>query len=578
MEEFKLGERVKILGKNNKGVVAFIGNTEFSEGIWAGIILDEPKGKNNGGMNGIQYFQCPPKRGIFVRPYHLRKECADTFNSNDKCTSRSVYPNYLKSSSKLKLEKHKCQSIIIDPNAVALKSKSLTKQCDLQCQELQNLKSLLSDKDLEARKLKEEKGILEEKLRSCEKKLEEISEKHSEALEETENLKTELQNKAKENSVMGKHLELLKARNRWLEKCNNFREEGIQVEVNTSADKQSNLEKKFKIMDGSIASTEDEAIFAEDQFNTVKEQNQLSTKNVQALQNVLQTKVRIESNKAEANTKDSNKKYRYKTKAEIPSTTLMNDKESGDMKQGTLVKLEKGNYLEKASEIGNEILGSSGRPEMKLMVKNNNIEALNKVNTCEAQNLYSNFNQNRTTASNFASIFTMPENVFPAKYNSDISDYTPSSPKTNCMEICGEKLDSKAVAIKRSVNQSNSPTYASKELLDLTNTQKMNQKNEKCYDALRVLKDLITSFEARNNQKEFRAITTKGTALQQHSIKAIQSSKSDSRAEAADSKNIDSNTLDIRRQADKNKLLINKNKKKSHCKVFYSNHRSQYRK
>lgn len=48
------------------GVLRFCGGTEFAAGLWAGIELDEPAGKNDGGVGGVPYFRCPPKHGIFA--------------------------------------------------------------------------------------------------------------------------------------------------------------------------------------------------------------------------------------------------------------------------------------------------------------------------------------------------------------------------------------------------------------------------------------------------------------------------------------------------------------------------------
>ena len=42
-EAFKVGDRVLAAGK--RGKVAFLGETEFASGQWAGIILDDPVGK-----------------------------------------------------------------------------------------------------------------------------------------------------------------------------------------------------------------------------------------------------------------------------------------------------------------------------------------------------------------------------------------------------------------------------------------------------------------------------------------------------------------------------------------------------
>ncbi|OON16744.1 CAP-Gly domain protein, partial [Opisthorchis viverrini] len=74
MTEFKLkvGTRVEVIGKDSIGTVAFIGPTQFSTGKWVGVVLDEPKGKNNGTVQGKRYFTCDENFGIFVRPTQLK--------------------------------------------------------------------------------------------------------------------------------------------------------------------------------------------------------------------------------------------------------------------------------------------------------------------------------------------------------------------------------------------------------------------------------------------------------------------------------------------------------------------------
>ncbi|KAK7469789.1 hypothetical protein BaRGS_00036216 [Batillaria attramentaria] len=63
----KVGTRVEVVGKGVVGTVAYIGQTVFSAGKWIGVVLDVPKGKNNGTVQGKTYFTCEDNYGIFVR-------------------------------------------------------------------------------------------------------------------------------------------------------------------------------------------------------------------------------------------------------------------------------------------------------------------------------------------------------------------------------------------------------------------------------------------------------------------------------------------------------------------------------
>lgn len=55
-KNMKIGQRVEVAGKGVRGKIAYIGMTTFSVGKWVGVILDEPKGKNNGSIKGTAYF------------------------------------------------------------------------------------------------------------------------------------------------------------------------------------------------------------------------------------------------------------------------------------------------------------------------------------------------------------------------------------------------------------------------------------------------------------------------------------------------------------------------------------------
>ena len=60
---FTVGQRVANAKDNEPGQVAYVGVTEFAPGKWIGVILDQPKGKNNGTVQGKSYFQCSDKHG-----------------------------------------------------------------------------------------------------------------------------------------------------------------------------------------------------------------------------------------------------------------------------------------------------------------------------------------------------------------------------------------------------------------------------------------------------------------------------------------------------------------------------------
>ncbi|XP_008397053.1 dynactin subunit 1 isoform X1 [Poecilia reticulata] len=98
----KVGSLVEVIGKGQRGTVAYIGNTLFASGKWVGVILDEPKGKNDGTVQGKRYFTCQENYGIFVRQSQIQlvDDGADTSPETPEPTTGRVPKREILESSK----------------------------------------------------------------------------------------------------------------------------------------------------------------------------------------------------------------------------------------------------------------------------------------------------------------------------------------------------------------------------------------------------------------------------------------------------------------------------------------------
>ncbi|XP_064460859.1 CAP-Gly domain-containing linker protein 1-like isoform X2 [Ornithodoros turicata] len=72
LDDFIIGDRVWVNG-TRPGYIQYLGETQFAPGDWAGVVLDEAVGKNDGSVSGVRYFQCEPKRGVFARLARLSR-------------------------------------------------------------------------------------------------------------------------------------------------------------------------------------------------------------------------------------------------------------------------------------------------------------------------------------------------------------------------------------------------------------------------------------------------------------------------------------------------------------------------
>ena len=72
VHDWMVGDRVWVDGIS-PGYIQYLGEVHFGDGDWAGVVLDEPIGRNAGSVNGRRYFYCEPKRGLFTRPHRLTR-------------------------------------------------------------------------------------------------------------------------------------------------------------------------------------------------------------------------------------------------------------------------------------------------------------------------------------------------------------------------------------------------------------------------------------------------------------------------------------------------------------------------
>ncbi|KAI5762895.1 CEP350-like protein [Gulo gulo luscus] len=85
LHNFHIGDRV-LIGNVQPGTLRFKGVTSFAKGFWAGVELDKAEGNNNGTYDGIVYFVCKEKHGIFAPPQkisHIPENFEDYVDINE---------------------------------------------------------------------------------------------------------------------------------------------------------------------------------------------------------------------------------------------------------------------------------------------------------------------------------------------------------------------------------------------------------------------------------------------------------------------------------------------------------------
>ena len=67
----EVGSRCEVSPGARRGIVRFCGEVEGMSGVWVGVRLDEPLGKNDGTVKGVRVFEAEPGYGVFCRPKNV---------------------------------------------------------------------------------------------------------------------------------------------------------------------------------------------------------------------------------------------------------------------------------------------------------------------------------------------------------------------------------------------------------------------------------------------------------------------------------------------------------------------------
>uniref|UniRef100_A0A8D3A6V3 Dynactin subunit 1 n=1 Tax=Scophthalmus maximus TaxID=52904 RepID=A0A8D3A6V3_SCOMX len=171
----KVGSPVEVIGKGQRGTVAYIGNTLFASGKWVGVILDEAKGKNDGTVQGKRYFTCEENQGIFVRQSQIQlvDDGADTTSPETPEPGTGKEEEALRG--QVKDLEEKLETLKMKRTEDKAKLKELEKH-KIQLEQLQEWKSKMQEQQAELQKhLKEAKREAKEAQEAKERYVEEMA-------------------------------------------------------------------------------------------------------------------------------------------------------------------------------------------------------------------------------------------------------------------------------------------------------------------------------------------------------------------------------------------------------------------
>uniref|UniRef100_A0A8C4PXL9 Dynactin subunit 1 n=1 Tax=Eptatretus burgeri TaxID=7764 RepID=A0A8C4PXL9_EPTBU len=184
----RVGYRVEVIGKGHQGTVAYVGATLFASGKWVGVILDEPKGKNDGTVQGRRYFTCDENYGIFIRQAQIQllDDGVDTSSPDTPDSATSKVPRRDVSetlrSSKLEEENLRLQVKDLEEKLETLKMKRTEDKAKLK--ELEKYKIQMEQLQEWKTKMQEQQSDLQKQLKEAKREAKEAAESKEGYMEE----------------------------------------------------------------------------------------------------------------------------------------------------------------------------------------------------------------------------------------------------------------------------------------------------------------------------------------------------------------------------------------------------------
>lgn len=174
--KFRIGDHVKV--KEESGQIRYIGNTKFAPGTWFGVELSRPVGKNDGSIQGVPYFQCLKKNGLYG--VFVKEDLLDVVEEDLKNASGALASGSLKNLQK------QLKSVLSENSLCKKELQKLRGEMDAKLQAYDHLESKLEMQLIDNQYLQEANHLLEAKVAELTTKFQSLQKDYKLVLEELE--------------------------------------------------------------------------------------------------------------------------------------------------------------------------------------------------------------------------------------------------------------------------------------------------------------------------------------------------------------------------------------------------------